>query len=76
MPSGKNYSITSIMTNPTVRWRLDSLLGNGLKYVNSGIIFSGQGKAKGGQKKHKDLHGIRIRKRMVRGGRRNGKKHS
>ena len=47
---------------------------NGLRYTNNGIIFPGQSKTKGEQKYHKDHHGIRIRKRMVREGRRNGKR--
>lgn len=37
----------------------------GLRYVNNGIIVSGQGKEKGGQKNHKHLYGVRI-KRTVR----------
>lgn len=61
------------MGNPTVFWRSDDLsLGSGLRQVNNGTIFAGQGQEKGGQKDHADLHGVRIRGRMVREGRGNG----
>jgi len=61
------------MGHPTVFWRLDYLsLCSGLRRVNNGIIFAGQGQEKGGQKDHEDLHGVRIRGRMVREGRGNG----
>lgn len=60
--------------NPIVIWKSDCLLCNGLRYVNNGIIFPGQGKEKGGQENHKDLHGVKVRKRMDRERRRNGKK--
>ena len=43
-----------------------TLLFNGLRQVNNGIIFPGESKAKDGQKNQKDLYGVTIRKRMVR----------
>ena len=46
-----------------------------LRYVNDNIIFLGQGKAIGEQKNDKNLYGVRIRERMVRDGKRNGKKY-
>lgn len=45
---------------------------NGLIYVNNGIIFPGQHKAKA----DKELYGIRIRVRMVTDKRRNRRKYS
>lgn len=40
--------------------------------MKNGIIFSGQGKEKGGEKNlYKDFNGVRTRKRIVRGDRRN-----
>ena len=41
---------------------------------DNGILFPGQSKAKGEQKNQKGLHGVGVRKRMVREGRRNGNK--
>ena len=43
--------------------------------MNDNIIFLGQGKAIGEQKNDKNLYGVRIRERMVRDGKRNGKKY-
>lgn len=71
-----NYRITGNMANPTVVWRLDNTLCSGRIYVSNGIIFSGQIKAKSGQKSYKDLYSIRIRKIMLRKERKNGKKNS
>ena len=38
--------------------------------MNSGIIFLGQNKEKAGQKNHKNLHDVGIRKRVLKKGRR------
>lgn len=73
--AGQNHRKTSIVTNPTDIWRLDYPTCNALRYINSGIVFSGQSKAKGGQKNHKGIHGVRIREWMVREERRNEKKY-
>ena len=59
---GKSSSLLEVRLPPPLQ---------GLRCVNSGIIFAGQGQEKGGQKNHKDLHGVRIRGRMVRAGRGN-----
>ena len=71
------------ITGSPASWQIQQSFGSwitsscsGLRYVNNGIIFPGQSKTKGEQKNHKDLHAVRIRKRMVREGQRNGKKCS
>lgn len=51
-------------------------VGNDLRYMNNGIIYPGQSREQGGQKDHKDLEGIRIRRRIIKEGRRNEKKCS
>ena len=53
-----------------------TLLSSGLTYVSDGILFLGQLKVRGGQMNHKDLHGIIIREKMAREGKRNGEKCS
>ena len=50
--------------------------GNGLRYMNNGIISPGQSKEEVDKRlTNHYLHSVRISKRMVREGRRNGKKN-
>ena len=74
--SRKNYSTTSVIANPTVSWRLDALPLQWLEIHETWYCFLRPGQGKYGKKNHKDLHGIRIRKKMVRKGHKNGKKCS
>ena len=59
----QNNRITNIMATPTVVPRLDKSL---LTCSHMCIISPGQSKGKGRQKNHKDIHGIRTRKKTER----------
>lgn len=67
----KSYRITSIKANPTV-----SLSSFTVAWDMWTVNFAGQSKEEDGQKNHKELHDVRIKKRMVRKGRRNGRKRA
>lgn len=78
----ENFVLDKTIEKPAL-WQIRQTSGgwimplcNALRYMNSGIVFPGQSKAKGGQKNHKGIHGVKIRERLVREERRNGKKCS
>lgn len=66
MVGRKNYRISSMVANSTVSRRLDEPSFEWPETGAHGIIIPGQTNAKDGQKNHKDLCGVTIRKRMVR----------
>lgn len=60
----QNNRITNIMATPTVVPRLDYLPPLTCSHIC--ITSPGQSKGKGRQKNHKDIHGIRTRKKTER----------
>ena len=72
----KNYRISSIVANPIASCRLDYPPSRWPEICELWHYLFSQSKEKDGQKNQKDLHSIRIWKRMVREGSKKEKKHS
>lgn len=72
----KTYRITSILANLTVVWRLNYRPLQWPEICEQWHYLFRPEQRKSRQNNHKDFHGLRIRKRMVREGRRNSKKCS
>lgn len=72
----KTYRITSILANLTVVWRLNYRPLQWPEICEQWHFLFRPEQRKSRQNNHKDFHGLRIRKRMVREGRRNSKKCS